>query len=87
MYINFWYAMEESAKVTADEPLYVRRLSQDFVLFRDEQGKINCLQDTCAHRGASLGHGKLRNGNVECPYHGWQYNGLGDCVYIPSLGA
>ena len=40
--------MEESVKVTADEPLYVRRLSQDIVLFRDEEGKINCLQDTCA---------------------------------------
>lgn len=86
MYINFWYAMEESAKVTADEPLHVRRLSQDFVLFRDEDGKINCLQNTCSHRGASLGHGKIRNGHVECPYHGWQFNGGGDCVYIPSLG-
>ena len=86
MYINFWYAMEEGSKITADKPLYVRRLGQDFVLFRDGEGKARCLHDVCSHRGGSLGHGRCRNGNVECPYHGWQFDGEGDCKYIPSLG-
>jgi phenylpropionate dioxygenase-like ring-hydroxylating dioxygenase large terminal subunit len=70
-----------------DKPKRVKLLGFDFVLFRDEQGTINCLSDVCIHRGASLGAGQLLNGCVECPYHGWQFNGGGNVVKIPSLPA
>ena len=86
MYINFWYAMEESKNVNADKPLKVKRLMQNFVLFRDENGQAHCLHDVCSHRSGSLSDGRVRDGNVECPYHGWQFDGSGSCVYIPSLG-
>ena len=85
MYINFWYAAERSENVT-DKPVKVRMLGQDLVLFRDAEGKARCLANTCVHRGGSLGGGKLRNGRVECPYHGWQFEGDGRCARIPSLG-
>jgi phenylpropionate dioxygenase-like ring-hydroxylating dioxygenase large terminal subunit len=86
MYINFWYAMEESKNVTADKPSHVKRLNQDFVLWRDDQGKVHCLHDVCSHRGARLSKGEIRNNCVQCPYHGWRFQGSGDCDYIPSLG-
>jgi phenylpropionate dioxygenase-like ring-hydroxylating dioxygenase large terminal subunit len=86
MFINFWYAAERSENVT-DKPVKVRMLGQDFVLFREADGTARCLSDTCVHRGGSLGLGKLRNGLVECPYHGWRFNGAGRCQRIPSLGA
>lgn len=86
MYINFWYAAERSEKLTADKPLRVRMLSHEFVLFRDSKGKAHCLSDTCIHRGAALSGGKVMGDCVQCPYHGWQYNGSGRCVSIPSLG-
>ena len=86
MYINFWYAMAQSGDVTKDKPTHVRRLGQDFVIFRDEAGNAHCLHDVCTHRGASLSHGKTKGDCVECPYHGWQFNGEGNVVKIPSLG-
>jgi len=85
MFINFWYVAEESEKLT-DKPLHVRMLGQDFVLFRDTSGKAHCLSNVCVHRGASLAHGKIKGDCVECPYHGWQYNGDGLCQRIPSMG-
>lgn len=85
MFINFWYAAEYSKRVI-DEPLRVRMLSHDFVLFRDEQGTVKCLSDTCVHRGASLSSGKLSKNCVQCPYHGWRFDGDGRCQAIPSLG-
>jgi phenylpropionate dioxygenase-like ring-hydroxylating dioxygenase large terminal subunit len=78
--------MEQSDKVTKNKPTHVRRLGQDFVIFRDESGKAHCLHDVCTHRGASLSHGKTKGDCVECPYHGWQFNGQGNVVKIPSLG-
>lgn len=85
MFINFWYPAEWSDKL-ADKPLRVRMLGQYFVLFRDSEGNAYCLSNTCAHRGGSLGGGKLKGDCVECPYHGWQFDGDGLVRRIPSLG-
>jgi phenylpropionate dioxygenase-like ring-hydroxylating dioxygenase large terminal subunit len=87
MYINFWYAAAPGAAVTADKPLRVRMLGQHFTLFRDAAGKARCVSDICVHRGASLARGRVKGDSVECPYHGWKFNGEGTCTRIPSLGA
>ena len=84
MFINFWYCTATSGDV-GDRPLQVRMLGQDFVLFRDSAGSVHCLNDVCAHRGASLSHGKLQGNLIQCPYHGWRYDGSGACQHIPTL--
>ena len=86
MFINFWYAAEESKNVTTEEPMHVRMLGQDFVLFRDSSGKAQCLSNVCVHRGGSLAHGKIKGDTVECRYHGWRFDGVGACKLIPSMG-
>ena len=86
MYINFWYPMSTSAELT-DQPLKVRALGQDFVVFRDTQGKAHCLANVCVHRGGSLAAGKVKGDCIQCPYHGWQFDGEGNCKKIPSLGS
>ncbi|TDJ44368.1 MAG: aromatic ring-hydroxylating dioxygenase subunit alpha [Gammaproteobacteria bacterium] len=87
MYINFWYPVAPSEDITNDKPQRVRILSLDFVAFRDTAGNAHVLADTCCHRGAALGEGKIKGDCVECPYHGWQYNGAGQCTLIPSQSA
>jgi phenylpropionate dioxygenase-like ring-hydroxylating dioxygenase large terminal subunit len=86
MFINFWYTAGRSTDV-GDAPVRRRMLGLDFVLFRDTAGKVHCLADTCIHRGASLSTGKVRGDCIQCPYHGWQFDGDGACRKIPSLGA
>jgi phenylpropionate dioxygenase-like ring-hydroxylating dioxygenase large terminal subunit len=85
MYINFWYPAGRSTDITAT-PVRRRMLAQDFVLWRDGSGQAHCLANTCIHRGASLADGKVRDGEVQCPYHGWRFAGDGRCTAIPSLG-
>ena len=85
MYINFWYPVAASDAVTNEKPFRTRILMLDFVAFRDRAGKAHVLSDTCVHRGAALGKGKVKGDCVECPYHGWQYDGSGHCTHIPSL--
>lgn len=83
MFINNWYA----ACVADDlgtEPMRVRMLDCDFVLFRDSSGTPRCLSDSCCHRGASLGGGTCRDGIIVCPQHGWEFNGGGRCILIPA---
>ena len=84
MFINFWYCAATSNEVS-DVPLKVRMLGQNFVLFRDSNGSAHCLHDVCVHRGASLAEGKLHGDCIQCPYHGWRYDGAGACRHIPTL--
>jgi len=85
MFINFWYPMARSEEI-ADQPVRVRALGQDFVVFRDSDGKAACLSNTCTHRGGSLAGGKVKGDCVQCPYHGWEFDSAGRCHRIPSLG-
>ncbi len=80
----FWYcaALEKRLK---SRPLSVTVLETPLVLFRDASGQIGALLDRCAHRGARLSAGTLRDGHVTCPYHGWRFDGQGTCVQIPAL--
>lgn len=85
MYINFWYPTVFSTELQ-DTPVKVRILKQDLVVFRDSAGRAHCLSDTCIHRGGSLSGGKINGDCVQCPYHGWEYDGDGCVQRIPSLG-
>jgi phenylpropionate dioxygenase-like ring-hydroxylating dioxygenase large terminal subunit len=85
MYMNFWYPVV-LGKDLDDKPQKVRMIGQDFVVFRDSAGTANCLANTCTHRGGSLAGGKIKGDCIECPYHGWQFDGQGTCHRIPSLG-
>jgi phenylpropionate dioxygenase-like ring-hydroxylating dioxygenase large terminal subunit len=85
MFINFWYPICTSDDLPADSPLRSELLGLRFVAFRDAEGLAHVLADTCVHRGGSLSKGKVQDGCIACPYHGWRYDGNGHCVGIPSL--
>lgn len=84
MFINFWYCAAAAGDL-GEQPLRVRMLDQHFVLFRNSQGKAHCLHDVCVHRGASLAGGLVKDDCIQCPYHGWLYDGAGACTRIPTL--
>jgi phthalate 4,5-dioxygenase len=65
-------------------PQPVRLLSEDLVLFRDEQGSPGLLGIHCAHRGTDLSYGRLEDGGLRCIYHGWLYDTAGRCLEQPG---
>lgn len=54
------------------------------VLFRTRDG-VAALADRCPHRVMALSAGRIIDGDIECPYHGWRFNGDGKCTAIPGL--
>jgi phenylpropionate dioxygenase-like ring-hydroxylating dioxygenase large terminal subunit len=78
-----WLAVGWSASVKAGELKPLRLLGRDLVLWRDAGG-VHAWEDLCIHRGAKLSLGQVRNGCVVCPYHFWEYDSSGKCVFIPS---
>ncbi len=41
-------------------------------VFRTE-GQLYAVDGMCAHQGGPLARGRVANGCVTCPWHGWQY--------------
>jgi len=82
---NQWYVVLESAQVK-QKPLGVTRLGEKMVFWRDETGQVACLRDRCPHRGVQLSKGKVVDGHIQCPFHGFEYDPSGRAVYIPANG-
>jgi phthalate 4,5-dioxygenase oxygenase subunit len=62
----------------------VKLMGQDFVLFRDEQGRYGLLDRDCPHRGADLAFGRPEDGGLRCPFHGWLFDVTGQCLQTPA---
>jgi len=82
---NKWYAILESKEVKK-KPVGIVRMGEKLVLYRDEKSQIICLFDKCCHRGAKLSLGCVKDGQLECPFHGFLYDEQGRVTYIPANG-
>lgn len=77
-----WMAVAKAAEVRA-QPVRVQVLGEPLVVWRNHKG-VHAFGDLCIHRGAALSLGRIENGTLVCPYHGWRYGGDGRCVHIPA---
>ncbi|MFN2216830.1 MAG: Rieske 2Fe-2S domain-containing protein [Anaerolineales bacterium] len=82
---NQWYVVLESNEVDS-RPIGVRRLGEKMVFWRDDSGKVFAAVDRCPHRGAALSGGEVINNNLQCPFHGFEFDGSGKCRLIPANG-
>jgi phthalate 4,5-dioxygenase oxygenase subunit len=75
--------IEEVASADCD-PLHVRLLGEDLVVFRDSEGRVGLLDDHCPHRRASLSLGRNEEGGLRCLYHGWKMDVHGNVLEMAS---
>ena len=65
-------------------PQPIRILGEDLVLFRDDQGQVGLIDRKCAHRCTDLALGRIEDGGIRCPYHGWLFDVNGRCLEQPA---
>lgn len=83
---SFWYPALRSSQVHGRRLFRAMLLDVPLVLGRDAAGKPFALRDVCPHRAFPLSFGQFDGANVECAYHGWQFDAhTGQCQTIPSL--
>jgi phenylpropionate dioxygenase-like ring-hydroxylating dioxygenase large terminal subunit len=66
------------------DPVRVLLLGEKLIAFRDTSGAIGLLDQHCPHRGASLFFGRNEECGLRCVYHGWKFDGAGQCVDMPN---
>lgn len=82
--LNDWHVVGYATDFTAGTIHPVRLLERDLIVWRSADGRIHAWEDLCIHRGARLSKGWIRDDQVVCPYHGWQYDGTGRCTLMPA---
>ncbi|MCC9078982.1 aromatic ring-hydroxylating dioxygenase subunit alpha [Litorilinea aerophila] len=81
--LNDWHPVATVESLRARQVLGVRLLEEDIVLWQAGD-QVLAWQDLCIHRGTRLSLGKVEDGTLACPYHGWTYDARGRCVHIPA---
>lgn len=83
---HYWYVVCRADELKPGRAIQRTLLDEWIALFRDEQGQAVALQDRCPHRNYKLSEGRVRQGRLQCPYHGWTFDASGEVVAIPSEG-
>jgi phenylpropionate dioxygenase-like ring-hydroxylating dioxygenase large terminal subunit len=84
---NEWYVACLAAELGGRRPLARTVHGTPLAVFRDGDGRVAAMVDRCPHRNVPLSLGRLRDGVLECAYHGWRFDGTGACRAIPGLCA
>eukprot|EP00045_Choanoeca_perplexa_P007238 m.64040 g.64040 ORF g.64040 m.64040 type:complete len:449 (+) comp13992_c0_seq1:136-1482(+) len=88
VYPNGWYRLCEAHDLKNGDVKQMHLLGLDLAVFRTESGKAACVSAYCTHLGANIAAGGTVDGeNIECPFHGWQFDGEGKCKSIPYSSA
>src|SRR6185503_9116795 len=57
---------------------------EELTLLRERSGKPYLIGGRCAHRQTLLHTGWVEGERIRCTYHGWQYDGDGQCTQRPA---
>jgi phenylpropionate dioxygenase-like ring-hydroxylating dioxygenase large terminal subunit len=82
-FANVWTFVALSGDLRPGAPLPLRIAGERVVLFRDPAGTAAALIDRCPHRGVALSLGRVAGGEIECPFHGWRFDGTGRNCGVP----
>ncbi|KAK9842714.1 hypothetical protein WJX74_001171 [Apatococcus lobatus] len=81
-----WYPVTPLDHMHASRPNPFVLLGKRMVAWRDASHTWSVLADSCPHRLARLSEGRIdpSSGSLQCSYHGWSFNGMGQCTGIPQ---
>ena len=87
---RYWQPAALTEELDGDRPVVpVTLLGEELVLFRNEQPRsgqpeLGLIGRSCPHRGVDLGFGRIEDGGLRCPFHGWLFDPNGACLETPA---
>jgi len=82
---RYWQPAALTEELAGDRPVVeVTLLGEELVLFRDQGGELGLVSRWCPHRGVDLAYGRLEDGGLRCPFHGWLFDRSGACLETPA---
>jgi pheophorbide a oxygenase len=84
-----WVPVASTYELDPDRPTPVEFMGQRFATYQDNDGRWIVVDDACPHRLAPLSEGRVDrdSGNLQCSYHGWEFDSAGKCKRIPQMAS
>ncbi|MGA0614883.1 Rieske 2Fe-2S domain-containing protein [Paracoccus sp. KR1-242] len=79
-----WVPAALSADLSIATAMPAKTPLGELAIWRGGSGRVSAFHDRCPHRGMRLSHGFVRGEMLSCIYHGWRYDGTGQCRKIPA---
>lgn len=86
LFRRFWIPalLEEEVSQSGGPPVEVHVLGEKLIAFRDTTGKVALIDAFCPHRKAPMLLGRNEDAGIRCVYHGWKFDGSGQCIDMPN---
>ncbi|AIO44206.1 MULTISPECIES: Rieske 2Fe-2S domain-containing protein [Burkholderia] len=82
-YARGWHCLGLARDYQDGKPHTLNIFGRKLAAFADSTGKVNVVDAYCPHMGADLSLGTVQGDTLVCPFHGWAWNGEGQCASIP----
>ncbi|NIO02605.1 MAG: Rieske 2Fe-2S domain-containing protein, partial [Candidatus Latescibacteria bacterium] len=79
-----WQPVAVASLVSPGRAVPIRIMGEDLTLYRGASGEPYIVGARCAHRLSLLHTGWVEDECIRCFYHGWKYDGTGQCVEMPA---
>ena len=81
---KFWHPVLRAEDLKPGWAKPIRIMGEDFTLFRGESGNPHVVDFRCPHRQSTLSVGWVEDDCIRCRFHGWKFDGSGQCVEQPA---
>ena len=81
---RYWQPVALTEELDGPRPVKaVQLMGEHLVLFRCSD-TYRLAERACPHRGVDLAYGRLEKNGLRCLFHGWLFDGLGNCLEQPA---
>ena len=81
----YWQPVMRSQDLARGRAKPLEILGEKFTIYRGEDGASRLTEFRCPHRGAQMSLGWVEGDSLRCRYHGWKFDGSGQCVEQPGV--
>jgi 5,5'-dehydrodivanillate O-demethylase len=81
---RIWQPVYHGVDIAQGRAKPLRILGETFALYRGASGALHLVDGYCPHRGTRLSAGTVEGEAIRCFYHGWKFDGGGQCVEQPA---
>ena len=81
-----WYFVTGTKALRKAKLIQKTWMGREIVAWCDDEGRVSVAESVCPHLGSELGPaagGRVRNGCLVCPFHGYEFDVSGQCVATP----
>lgn len=85
-----WYLVTTRQSLLREKLIEKTWMGEEVVAWCDEEGRVCVADSICPHLGSSLGPdvgGRICDGRLVCPFHGFEFDTTGQCVATPYAPA